>query len=142
MGRRDRASIARQVVKDKKLLRKTVPLLGKVMAKELKATCSVDSSCMLSNTEPKTLESFTWQKLCAQLETIAPVTTGILAKCITSNRSARALKSPRKSNVDAVVGLCLAILLRARSRNMNLIQRLILSVILYGGYASKQVNFC
>ncbi len=37
VGRRDRASIARQVVADRKLLMKTVPLIGKAMAREMLA---------------------------------------------------------------------------------------------------------
>ena len=34
VGRRDRASIARQVVVDRKLPNKTLPLIGKAMARE------------------------------------------------------------------------------------------------------------
>lgn len=112
------------------------------MAKELRATCSVESYSLLNSRDPKTLKSFTWQDLQSQLQKTAPLTTNVLNIFVTSGRPAKSRRGPQSANVMAIVGMCSALLLRARSRNMNLIQRLI-SVILYGGHANKQVSwFC
>ena len=139
VGRRDRASIARQVVTDRKLLKRTVPLIGKAMAREMKALCSVDANSILKSTDPSTLQTFTWKLLLDELHQIAPVTTTILNKSIVCLRSSKSRKGPRSANTDAIIGLCCGLLARARSQKMNLIQRLI-SVLLYGGHASKQVS--
>ena len=137
VGRRDRASIARQVVADRKLLNKTVPLIGKAMAREMLALRFEDT--MLKNSEPSTLEGFSWKKLLDELRETAPVTTSLLTNSLTCLRSSRSKKGPRRVNTDAIVGLCCGLLARARSQKLNLVQRLI-SVLLYGGHASKQVS--
>ena len=133
VGRRDRASIARQVVADRKLLMKTVPLIGKAMAREMLALRYVDT--MLKNSNPSALEEFSWKKLLDELRETAPVTTSLLTNSVTCLRLSRS----KKVNTDAIVGLCCGLLARARSQKLNLVQRLI-SVLLYGGHATKQVS--
>ena len=139
VGRRDRSSIARQVVADRKLLKRTVPLIGKTMAQEMKALCSVDAESILSRTDAATLQAFSWKQLLNELHKTAPITTTLLSNSLTCLRSSRSKKGPRRANNDAIVGLCCGLLARARSQKMNLIQRLI-SVLLYGGHASKQAR--
>ena len=139
VGRRDRASIARQVVADDKLLKRTVPLIGKTMAREMKALCSVETKTILKRTDPSALEAFSWKMLLDSLQKTAPVTTTLLTNCLTSLRSSRSKKGPRRTNTDAIVGLCCGLLARARSQKLNLVQRLI-SVLLYGGHAGKQAS--
>ena len=99
------------------------------MSKELKATCSNKANSILKNSEPTTLESFTWTQLLANLSETAPMTV-LLLKTLTSSCT---------KNPDVVICVCCAILLRARNQRMNLVQRLV-SVILHGGHATKQVN--
>ena len=117
VGRRSRSAIARQAIKDVRIRNKVIELIGKLLAKELTITCSVDANSSLRK----------------QLKETAPTMVSLLKSAISSNKSG--LRSP---NTDAITGLCCSILLRARSQRMNLIQRL-LSVILYGAHASKQV---
>ena len=66
----------------------------------------------------------------------------LLTSSLTSLRSIRS-KGPRKVNVNAIVGLCCGLccglLARARSQKLNLVQRL-MSVLIYGVHASKQVS--
>lgn len=138
VGRRDRASIARQVVTDQKLLKKTVPLIGRIMAGEMKSLCSQKTASILRNTDPSILESFSWKQLTEELCKIAPCTTELLTKSLTCFRSRRSMEGPRHTNIDAIVGLCCSLLGRARNQSLNLVQRLI-SVLLYGGHANKQV---
>ncbi len=98
------------------------------MAKELKATCSVDASSILRSRDAETLQSFTWKQLLSQLEKTAPTTTRVLTMCITDQKSAKDKNGPRSANENAIVGLCCGILLRARNQRMNLIQRLISTI--------------
>lgn len=133
VGRRSRSAIARQAIKDVKIRNKVIELIGKLLAKELTITCSVDANSSLRNRNPDVLEKFRWSDLLTELKETAPTMVSLLKSAISSNKSG--LRSP---NTDAITALCCSILLRARSQRMNLIQRL-LSVILYGGHASKQV---
>ena len=48
-------------------------------------------------------------------------------------------RGPR-SNIDAVVGMCAAIVLNHRNPMMNLVQRMN-SLIVYAGHGSKKVSF-
>ena len=118
------------------ILQVIVRVVGKELAKELKQACLVDS--ILRSRDPKTIESFTWNKLLTKLQSTCPLTLALLKNCTTSFRSAKAKRGPQSVNTDMVVAMCCSILLRARTRGMNIVQRLV-SVLLYGGHASKQV---
>ena len=67
-----------------------------------------------------------------ELHANAPVLISIL-RAATKTRVCR-------SNTNAVVGTCTAILLKHRNPKMGLLQKII-SLILYSGHASKQVSF-
>ncbi len=105
------------------------------MAREMMALRSVDIKTILKSTTPSTPEDFTWKMLVDELHKTSPT---LLTSSLTSLRSIRS-KGPRKVNVNAIVGLCCGLLARARSQKLNLVQRL-MSVLLYGVHASKQVS--
>ena len=77
------------------------------------------------------LETFAWERLLDEASLNAPVLFSIL--------SAAAKTKTKRSNTQVVIGTCLAILLKHRSKRMNLVQK-IMSLILHNGGASKQVQ--
>ena len=76
------------------------------------------------------LKSFHWDILLQELSEFAP----ILSSHLTSATKTRV----SRSNTDAVIGMCAAILLNHQNPEMNLIQK-INSRILYAGHSSKHV---
>ena len=82
-------------------------------------------------------QQFTVQSIIDEMKAHAPsVLRGCLHGC---KRPKTKKQKPRMFNVDTVVSVCCAILLRGRSQKMNLLQRII-SLILFYGHASKQVS--
>ena len=76
------------------------------------------------------MKEFQWKTLIKELCTYAPVLLNILQAAIKT-------RVPR-SNTNAVVCTCAAILLKHRNPKMSLLQKII-SLILYSGHTSKQV---
>ena len=143
-GRRNRSSIARQAMKDNGIRKKVIERMGRLMSKELTHLASLKAGSMLRDRSCQALERFSWQDLLNELEKETPATLSLLKQCAHVKR--RQYKSQdeggrssrRLPNEEAAVGMCFAILMRARSQRMNLVQRLI-SLLLYGSHAPKQV---
>ena len=107
------------MVADCKLLKRTVPVIGKTMAQEIKALCSVDAESILSRTDAATLQAFSWKQLLNELHKTAPITTTLLSNSLTCLRSSKSKKGPRRANNDATVGLCCGLLVRARNQILS-----------------------
>ncbi len=143
VGRKNRASIARQVMKDRKMKTHIVDILAKRVQKEMAVMCSKKTSSTLRSAKPEALENFSWDTLVAEVETHAPTLLQVLrgiadVKHRVRKGSKPKLKSTRPSNT-AVVGVCAAILLRHGNVHTNLLQKMV-SLLLSGGHASKQVH--
>ena len=104
--------------------------IERLVQHEVKVMCSINSQSILLSKNPKHIS---WDRLLTEMKASAPVLTGILMAC-TRTKTA-------KSNRDAIVGTCAAILFQHRFPRMSLLQRLI-AVILYAGHSSKQVQKC
>ena len=87
-------------------------------------------SSILQSQNPDHLKEFNWDMLYRELTMFAPLLKSLLFSA-TKTRVAR-------SNTNAVVGMCAAIMINHRNLKMNLVQK-INSLILYAGHASKQV---
>ena len=75
-----------------------------------------------------------------EMKAHAPSVLTVLRGCVHGRRRSRAKKQKsRMTDVDTLVSVCCAILLRGRSQKMNLLQRII-SLILFCGHASKRVS--
>ena len=146
VGTRNRSSIARQAMKDSGIRRKVVERMGRLLSKELTHLASQKAGSMLRDRSCQALEHFSWQDLLKQLEKETPVTLSLLKQCAHIKRRQHKLQgkggrsSRRMPNEEAAVGMCVAVLMRARSQRMNLVQRLI-SMLLYGSHAPKQVCY-
>ena len=144
VGWRNRASIARQAMKDDKIQKKVVELMGKLLSKELSHVTSLKAKSLLCKRSAEVLEAFSWDTLNQELEKKAQITFSLLKQCAHAKTLMHkgdekcGRRTRRLPNEKGVVGLCFSILLRARSQRMNLVQRLI-SMLLFGSHAPKQV---
>ena len=145
--RRNRIAIARQAMKDARIRKKIVQLMGKVVSKELTRLSSRNVNSSLRHSSVECIEELDWNALVQELEAEAPVMLSLLRECVQvklrayqpkgrGGRSARHLPSQ-----DAAIGMCFAMLLRARCQQMNCVQRMI-SMLIYGSHAPKQVCRC
>ena len=104
--------------------------------------CSKKASSLLRKHTPDAIRSFTWGDLAQELEQQSPIFYQVLKDCVHRKRrkvSARGVSY--RVNDNAVIGTCAAILLHHHNTHMNLVQRIV-STLLYGGHAPKQVcNF-
>ena len=125
VGRRNRSSIARQVVKDNWIRKKVVERMGKLLSKELTNLASLKTNSLLRNRSCEALEQFSWQNLLAELEKEAPITLSLLKQCAHVKRRVHkpcgegGRSRRRIPNEEAAVGMCFAILMRARSHEFG-----------------------
>ena len=145
VGRRNRSSIARQAMKDKRIRKKVVELTGKLLSKELTRLSSKKVNSRLRDCSVGTLEELTWDGLLQEVGTEAPVMLSLLRECVHVKRRVHQPKAKggrstarRLPSENAAISMSFAVLLRARSLQMNLVQRMI-SMLLYRTHAPKQV---
>lgn len=97
--------------------------------KEIKCLCSSKVNSFLRSLD---VTGFSWDAVITQVKSHAPLFFAFMQACMHT-------MTPWK-NHSAVLGMCTAILLKHRCRDMNLVQK-VLSLVLYVGNARKQVLF-
>lgn len=155
VSRMNRASISRQVMKDKVMKEKILGMVTNDIQKELAHLCAKKTNSILRKSTPQTVRTFSWEDITQEVRDKTPTMYHILKGCVEVKRRTRKLK-PRcrkpankgkkrsgqnKPSATAVIGLCAAILLRNKNIRMNLVQKLV-GLILNCGHASKQVHAC
>ena len=143
IGSRSHPALARQVMRNPTTRAVCLNILEKDIQKDLTkiASKSQHSSC-LRETTLSALENFSWEKLHSELRLTAPTFFRVLEGCVNVRRRRRVAKRVRKVNLPMLfLGVCAALLLRHRNRNLNLVQRII-SLILHSGHAGKKVHVC
>ena len=122
-------SLVNQVMKDPRYLTLLLTKVGMLIKQEISTLCSDNVYSVFSNIE--SLSSFSWEKVMQEAEKYAPSFLKILLT---------ALWKEKESNcVHHIAGLVLSIFCCFRRRSRNTVQRII-SIILYAGHCSKQVN--
>ena len=140
VGRRNCRSIARQVVNHNRIRHFILGRVGRLIRKDMERICSSLVPSMLRKRTPDAMKSFSWGILAKELEDVSPVFYQILKECVQKKRRKTAKQRTSYAVDDSVViGMCAAILLRHRNKNMNLVQRIV-SALLYSGQAPKQVH--
>ena len=104
-------TIAKEVLKSMKTKQYIVKALGKELALEIKAMASDYTNSILQSQEAENLIKFKWNMLQDELSANAPQLKSLLFSATKTTR-------PR-SNVQAVVGMCVAILLNNRNPKMK-----------------------
>ena len=130
VARKSHKTIAIEALKSVTTKKHILNTIGKELAREIKAMASDPVNSILQSHNPDHLKQFNWDMLLDELSTHAPQLKRLLL-------SAAKTKIPR-SNTNAVVGMCAALLIKHRNPKMNLVQK-INSLILYAGHCSKQV---
>ena len=105
-------------------------MIGRELAKEVKVIASDGAHSILQSQNPSHLKEFSWDMLLNEVSQFAPVLKSLLF-------SATHTRVPR-SNTDAIVGMCVAMLVNHQNPKMNLLQK-INSLLLYAAHTSKQV---
>lgn len=128
-------TVGLQALKNPETRKYILKLLGRELAREVRAMSSCRANSILKSQDPKHLKEFTWHMLDKELSIYAPLLRHLL-------HSATTTRVPR-SNTDAVLGMCAAIVLNHRNPKMNLVQKMN-SLIMYAGHCSKKVSivFC
>ena len=130
VARQSKKTIAVESLKDPVVKKHILKKIGKEMPKEIRGVASDKAESVLQSQDADSLKTFHWDTLLQELSTFAPVLRMLLA-------AATKTQAPR-SNTNAVIGMCAAILLNHQNPRMNLVQK-INSLILYAGHSSKQV---
>ena len=139
IARHSHSSIARQAIRNTKMRAMCLTILEKDIQKELTKVASTKrgtgSSC-LRQRNLDALQTFSWEKLHAELRLTAPTFYRVLQGLVNVRRRDNVPQKRRYCPLDsAVLGVCAAILLRHRNHNFNLVQRII-SLIIYSGHTS------
>ena len=135
-----RESIARQVMKDKRIRLNIVEIMGNDAGKEMKKLCSKKVNSILRKRDFSSIHSFDIQAVIKEMEEYAPSVLTILRGCLLGRKRSKHKKlKSRIVDIDLLVSVCCALLLRGRSQRMNLLQRII-SIVLYCGHTSKRVS--
>ena len=134
VAKEDRNSIVCNILKDNRMKYLAVKKVGNLLRQELINTCSSKSATYYQSSNPKSLMKFKWADCDLDLKRTAPLLHYILESCVKANRS------PKRS-LDSIVlrSMIGGILLRNTNERVNIVQQL-LSVILYGSRAPKQVD--
>ena len=140
VGRRKSSSIAKQVMNHRRVRECVLRRVGKLIRKDMECACKMETSSMLRKRTVAAMKSFCWRDFVKELEATSPVFCAVLKECVERKRR-KVSKRGTSYKVDdsVVIGMCAAILLRHRNSNMNLVQR-ILSTLMYGGHAPKKVH--
>ena len=108
--------------------KKIITIVGNLLHKEIKVTCSDKSASKMKQKNLSAIESFLWSDVASDLRRTAPTLVFLLESSMGS-------KNEEKDITVTVTG---AILLHHFSERANLIQRLF-SVLFYAGHVPKQV---
>ena len=126
LGRKSQKSFAKHALKNENVRRYVVIGLRKFLMNEMRALCS---DPYLLNKDKESLSNFSWDGFHEVLRVKAPTILAFLEACVSRS-------SALDSNV--VIGVCAAILAKARRPTASLLQHII-SIILYSGHSGKKV---
>ena len=131
VARRSKLTIARECMKDQNTRNYVMKCISRTIQLEMKEMCSHEANSILKQQLPTNFKEFSWDTLLGEVQTYAPVLYSFMNACTKT-------KTPR-SNRKATIGICIAMLLKYRYRNMCLVQKIV-SLILYAGHSAKQVR--
>ena len=123
VGRRHHKSIARQVMKDKRIRGHVLSFLLKDVQKELAAMCSLKKNSILRSGKPG---AFSWAALKEELQQTAPtlftIINGSLQVYVCPSELRRhKTREVRRANKTAITGLCAALPCRYYKNNRQLL---------------------
>ena len=113
-------------------LRKTViSKVGNILQSEVAALCTDRCNSVLRRHSKEELLNFKWQSVNQEMHDYSPTLLSLLHAATRTRR--------KRPNRDAVIAMCTAMICKLRRPEMSTVQKT-LSLLLYAGHASKQVN--
>ena len=117
--------------KNNEVSKTIIDKVGEIIQREVATMCSLKVNSVL-RLPLHSYEAFSWNSLCTEMKTHAPVLFQLLLSATSSKR--RRNSGPPEIIISAVV----AIICKQRCNSMSLLQKL-LSICLYANHTSKQV---
>ena len=130
VARSSKCALVREAMKDPGTKHYIITRIGLLVRKELQLLCSDKTNSVLKSQSVFHLREFCWDTFTSDLSTNAPILWSILYASTQTRRPAQ--------NRKAVIGMCIALLLKLRYSKMCLVQKII-SLILNAGNTGKQV---
>lgn len=131
IARRSHSALARRCLENSEIRKYILKGVSQLLKREIAVLCSDSIESVLRDKSNDALKSFKWKTLVNELSNHCPSLLTILRHCT---------KFPNiKSQQEAVIGVIVAILCKNRRASASLFQRII-SIVLYGGHASKRVS--
>lgn len=128
-------------MKNMKVNKAVLKLMGKAIRKEIAVMCKANAS-ILQEHSARAMQTFNWDTLINEMKEKAPTLLYLLQSAIESKQCKTSHAKRRKKSYrlpdNTNIGVSAAILLRHKNHKMNLVQRLI-SVIMYCGHTNTQV---
>ena len=131
VARKNHRTVAEECWKSPNISKHVMHKLGTMLRQELKMMCSDSTRSVLRTQSLSDNPTFSWSTIYSELQLHAPLLFNLLSS-LTRTRHVR-------SNQKAVMCVCAAVLLKYRFPQMSLLQKVV-SLIMYAGHASKQVN--
>ncbi len=131
MARKSPKAIADECMKNRESYDHIVAIVCRSIREEVRTIASTKMQSALLCKSKESIYGFRWQPVKLELQTHAPLLLRVL-NAATTTRTER-------MNQDIVVVMCFALILKHRNPTINLLQKII-SLILYSGHCSKQVN--
>lgn len=132
VARRSSKTVAKECLKNECSRNHTLNILCSSIYKEVKSIASTKVQSTLLYQSKQSITDFDWKQVEREMATRCPLLLKILTAA-TRTRSERA-------NRTTTIVMCLAMIVKHRNPNVNLLQKII-SLILYAGHCSKQVCF-
>ena len=124
-------AIVTHCLKDATVRQHIITKVGKLLQSEVATLCSNRCNSALRCPSNEQILSFEWVRVLQEMQEHAPTLLSLLRSATQTRRE--------RPNQDAVIAMCTAMMCKLRNSEVNAAQKT-LSLILFGGHASKQVR--
>ena len=132
VARGSRHAIVSNCLEDPVMRKYIISRVGKIVQSEVATLCSDKSNSVLRRHSKEQLLKFKWKDVNIEMREHAPILLSLLHAATRTQRS--------RPNQEAVIAMCSAMMCKLRRGEMSAAHKT-LSLILYAGHASKQVNY-
>ena len=122
-------SLALELIKHRRYLQPLLGQVGALLKREMRHLCSNNVADSITSIK---LANFSWSNYFRKIKSHAPCIVELLTLILTG-------KSKTNKDIIRVTGLIVSIITSFKRSSMNVVQKMI-SIILYAGHCSKQVN--
>ena len=125
-------SIVNHCLKDAVVRKHVISKIGRLLQSEIAALCSYRSESVLRCQSNEQILSFEWERVIREMQEHAPTLLNLLHSATHTRRT--------RPNRDSVIAMCTVMMCKLRNSEVSAAQKIV-SLILFGGHASKQVCY-